>query len=394
MSNTIELEKVLVDVVAGFELSFPLKDMTNMDLSSDFGDKNGDTIYVKADNYGTVYQTTDLTNKMSDIVSVGVPLKLLPYKMGGSYTTLQKTLSLGGQSGVTKIAKKWGKGFAHDLHKIAYNTALRGASTAVVSTGTFAQLASGINNVQKTNAMGNINGMLSYDLDTLIGKDGTSAFGNSSLAKQLYEGNIKNYRGCDVVAGPTTILATNGVFPAGTITITNASGGFGTTTATFTPTANIASAITVVAGTAITAVVEAVDELGFTTGTKRVFIVQTDVELSGSTGIAIDVGDVFFSGPMKNVSAAISARAVTNLMEASSNYATGVVFNENELMLGMKGIAPLMSNSTTAMDVDTIPIRVSYEGSAKTSTEDMIFDTLFGAGVYTRRGLSGLYVKV
>lgn len=394
MSNTIELEKVLVDYTAGFELNFPIKDMTKMDMSKEFGDDQGETIYVKAQNYGTTYQTTDLTNKMSDIISKGVPLTLLPYKKGASYTSLQKTNSLGGNSGVQKIVKKWSAEMADTLHLVAYNTALLGSSTSVVSTGTYAQLATAINNVRKTKAMGSINGMLSFDMDTLIGNDGVSKWGAGSLASQMYEGDIKRFRNCDFLTGSTNILTTGAIFPAGTVTITNATGGFGTTTATFTPTSNIASAITVVAGTAFTAVVEAVDELGNTTGTKRTFIIQENVELSGSTAIAINVGDVFFSGPLKNVSGAISAKAVTNLMEASSNYATGVVFNENELMLGMKGIAPLMSNSSTVNSADGVPIRVTYEGSAKVSTEDMIFDTLFGASVFTRRSISGLYVKV
>lgn len=390
MANSIELQKVLVDYVAGFEGMFAIKEIANTTLEGKFGDDQGDTIYVKTRNYGTTYQTADLTNKMSNIVTEGIPLKLLPYKKGASYSFLENTLELGGDE--SAILRDWSGEMADTLSREAYTTALRGASTAVVSTGTFAQLGAAINNVKKASQKGKIGGMLSFDINTLVNNSGISQFGNSQLANKLYQGVIGNYRGADFIEGRTDILVTDAIFPAGTVTITNTAG---VTSAAYTPTSSISSEVTVKAGTAFTlAGIYAVDELGLSTGTRRVFTVQADVKLSGADPIAINVGDVFFTGPRKNVSGAISGKALTNLFEANSQYATGVVMNENELMLGMKGIKPLRTNSVTMQSTEGLPIRVTYEGSAKTSTEDMIWDVLFGSAVYSRRGICGLYVKV
>lgn len=388
MANTIELQKVLVEYVAGFEGQFPIKEIANTSLEAKFGDNQGDTIYAKGYNYGTTYQTTDLTNKMSNIETVGIPLTILPYKKGASYSFLENTLELGNDT--SEIMKRWSGEMADVLARKAYDVALKGASTAVVSTGTFAQLGSAINNVKKASQSGKIGGMLSFDVTTLVTNSGISQFGNSQLANKLYQGVIGNFRGCDFIEGRTDILTTGAIFPASTVTITNTNG---VTTAEVTP--SVGTAITIKAGTAFTlAGIYAVDELGNSTGTLRVFTLQEDFALSGTTAQAINVGDVFFDGPRKNVSGAISAKTLTNLFEANSNYATGVVMNENELMIAAKGIKPLRSNSTTMSSTEGMPIRVTYEGSAKTSYEDMIFDVLFGAAVYSRRGISGIYVKV
>lgn len=388
MANTIELQKVLVEYVAGFEGQFPIKEIANTSLEAKFGDNQGDTIYAKGYNYGTTYQTTDLTNKMSNIETVGIPLTILPYKKGASYSFLENTLELGNDT--SEIMKRWSGEMADVLARKAYDVALKGASTAVVSTGTFAQLGSAINNVKKASQSGKIGGMLSFDVTTLVTNSGISQFGNSQLANKLYQGVIGNFRGCDFIEGRTDILTTGAIFPASTVTITNTNG---VTTAEVTP--SVGTAITIKAGTAFTlAGIYAVDELGNSTGTLRVFTLQEDFALSGTDAQDINVGDVFFDGPRKNVSGAISAKTLTNLFEANSNYATGVVMNENELMIAAKGIKPLRSNSTTMSSAEGMPIRVTYEGSAKTSYEDMIFDVLFGAAVYSRRGISGIYVKV
>lgn len=389
MSNTIELQKVLVDYVAGFEGQFPIKEIANTSLEGKFGDDQGDTIYVKSRNYGTTYQTTDLTGKMSGIETVGVPLKLLPYKKGAEYSFLENTLELGGD--IDEVVSNWASEMADVLSRKAYDTAIKGANTAVISTGTFAQLGTAITNVKKASQKGKIGGMLSYDLTTLIANAGINQFGNSVLADKLYQGVIGNFRGANFIEGRTDVVEIEDIFPAGTFTITNTNG---VTTASYQYDTSAAGE-TIKAGTPFTLEgIYAVDELGNSTGTKRTFIVQEDVVLSTSAATAINVGDVFFSGPRKNVSGAISAVALTNLVEANSQYVTGVVMNENELMLGMKGIKPLRSNSTTMDSTQGLPIRVTYEGTAKTSTEDMIWDVLFGANIYSGRGICALYVKV
>ena len=388
MANQIELQKVLVDYTAGFEGNFAIKEIANTSLEKEFGDDQGTTIYAKAYNYGTTYQTTDLTSKMSDIQTVGVPLTLLPYKKGASYSMLENTLSLGSDG--TELIKRWSAEMADLLSRKAYDVALKGSSTAVVSTGTFAQLGAAINHVKKASQGGKIGGMLSFDITTSVTNSGIASFGNSQLANKLYQGVIGNYRGVDFIEGRTDILATGAIFPASTITITNVAG---VTTALVTP--SVGTAVTIKAGTVFTiAGIKAVDELGNSTGSDRAFTLQTDFALSGTSAQAIDVGDVFFAGPRKSVSAAISGLAITNLMEANKEYATGVVCNENELMIAAKGIKALRTNSTTMASSEGMPIRVTYEGSAKTSSEDMIFDILFGSAVYSRRGVSGLYMKL
>ena len=136
------------------------------------------------------------------------------------------------------------------------------------------------------------------------------------------------------------------------------------------------------------------DELGNSTGTLRVFTLQEDFALSGTSAQPVNIGNVWFTGARRNVSGAITGKAITNLFEANAQYASGIVLNENELMLGFKAIRALKSNSSSLEAVDGLPIRVTYEGSAKTSTEDMVFDVLFGADVYSQRGISALFVKV
>ena len=388
MANTIDTNKIMVDYAAGFEAQFPIRAIANTTLASKFGDSTGDIIYAKSYNYGKTYKTSDLTGKMSDIEIVGIPLQLNQYKKGGSYSELEATVEMGGDQ--TEIIKRWSGEMADTLSREAYTKALRGASTAVVSTGTFAQLGSAINNVKKASQSGKIGGMLSFDVTTLIANSGINQFGNSTLANKLYQGVIGNFRGSDFIEGRTDIVETGAIFPASTITITNTNG---VTSALVTP--SVGTAITIKAGTSFTCPgIYAVDELGNSTGTLRVFTLQEDFALSGTSAQPINVGNVWFTGARKNVSGAISGKAITNLFEANAQYASGIVLNENELMLGFKAIRALKSNSSSLEAVDGLPIRVTYEGSAKTSTEDMIFDVLFGADVYSQRGIAGIYVKV
>ena len=142
--------------------------------------------------------------------------------------------------------------------------------------------------------------------------------------------------------------------------------------------------------------VYAVDIFGKTTGVLRSFVVQADVTIpTGTGGVDVDFGEIIFTGARKNVSvSAISSVALTNKFEANAVYASGVVFAKDELMIGMKGIKPLRTNSSTLKSVDGLPVRVTYEGSAKTSTEDLIFDVLAGATTYARRASSAIYTKV
>lgn len=390
MANEIALQKVLEDYGAALEAQMPIVALANTDLSDKFGDDQGDTVYAKIRNYGTTYQTSDLTGKMSDIKTEGVPLKLLPYKKGCSLSFLENTLEAGGD--IDAVIRDWAGEMADTIGRAFYETALLGSATTHVSTGTFADLAVLVNNVKKASMPGRVGGMLSFDINTLVTKAAVGEAWSAApfLAKDFYQGVIGNYRNATFVEGRTDMIETGAIFPAGSVTVTAG-------VAHYTPTASVSTAFTVKKGTVITlAGVYAVDIFGKSTGTLRSFVVQADVEVpTGTGGVDINIGDVIFSGARKNVSvSAISAVALTNKLEANATYATGVVFAKDELMLGMKGIKPLRSNSSTLKSVDGLPVRVTYEGSAKLSSEDLIFDVLAGSSIYARRASSAIYVKV
>lgn len=390
MANEIALQKVLEDYGAALEAQLPIVALANTDLSDKFGDDQGDTVYAKIRNYGTTHQTTDLTGKMSDIKSEGVPLKLLPWKKGASLSFLENTLEVGGD--IDAVIRDWSGEMADTIGKEFYRTALLGAATSHVSTGTFADLGVISNHVKKAGMAGSVGGMLSFDVNTLVCNSGQnqSFAAAPALSSKLYQGVIGSFRGVSYIEGRTDLLETGGIFPAGSVTVTAG-------VAHFTPTASVGTAIAVKKGTVVTlANVYAVDIFGKTTGVLRSFVVQADVTIpTGTGGADVDFGEIIFSGARKNVSvAAISSVALTNKFEANATYASGVVFAKDELMIGMKGIKPLRTNSSTLKSVDGLPIRVTYEGSAKTSTEDLIFDVLAGSSVYARRGSSALYIKV
>lgn len=391
MANEIALQKVLEDYGAALEAQMPILALANTDLSDKFGDDQGDTVYAKIRNYGTTYQTTDLTGKMSDIKTEGVPLKLNPYKKGCSLSFLENTLEAGGDTDA--VVRDWSGEMADTLGLSFYETALFGSATTHVSTGTFADLGVLVKNVKKANMAGKVGGMLSFDVNTLVSNSSINQSFTASpeMARKMYQGVIGDFRQATFVEGRTDLIETAGIFPAGTVTVK------GSGVAHFTPTSSVATAIDIKKGTVITlAGVYAVDIFGKSVGTLRSFVVQADVQIpTGADGVDVDFGDIIFAGPRKNVSvAAISAVAVTNKLEANAQYATGVVFAKDELMIGMKGIKPLRSNSSTLKSVDGLPIRITYEGSAKLSTEDMIFDVLAGSATFARRASSGLYVKV
>ena len=390
MANEIALQKVLEDYGAALEAQLPIVALANTDLSDKFGDDQGDTVYAKIRNFGTTHQTSDLTGKMSDIKTEGVPLQLLPWKKGASLTMLENTLEVGGD--IDAVIRDWAGEMADTIGKHFYSTALLGAATSHVSTGTFADLGVISNHVKKAGMGGSVGGMLSFDVNTLVCNSGTNqSFAAAPvLSKGLYQGVIGSFRGVNFIEGRTDLLETGGIFPAGSVTVTAG-------VAHFTPTSTVSTAIAVKKGTVVTlANVYAVDIFGKTTGVLRSFVVQADVTIpTGTGGVDVDFGEIIFSGARKNVSvAAISSVALTNKLEANSTYASGVVFAKDELMLGMKGIKPLRTNSSTLKAVDGLPIRVTYEGSAKTSTEDLIFDVLAGSSVYARRASSAIYCKV
>lgn len=391
MANEIALQKVLEEYGTALEAYLPILELANTDIGDKFGDDQGDTIYAKIRNVGTVYKTDDLTNKMSDIKTDGVPLKLDQYKMGLSLSFIEDTLEAGGD--IDAILKDNAAAFADSLGVGFYETALLGSATTHVSTGTYADLSLLGTHVKKAAMSGSVGGMLSFDVHNKVINSGSNHSFNAApaFAKNFYQGVIGEFGRVNYLEGRTDLIETGAIFAAGSVTVTAG-------VAHYTPAASVSTAFTVKKGTVFTlAGVYSIDMFGKSTGVLRSFIVQEDVEVpTGAGGVDINIGEVIFSGARKNVSvSAISAVALTNKLEANARYATGVVFAKNELMIGMKGIRPIRSGfSSSLMNTSSVPLRLTYDGSAKTSTNDLIFDVLAGSSVYARRASSALYVKI
>lgn len=401
MANLIITEKKIKAVSAILRVSCPILRMANRKLESTFADGNSDTVNMSINGYGTTYQTNDLTGKLSDINSLTVPLRVLQYRKGFSLSKISEMFDVNDKA--NSIVKPFCGEFAYTINQVYANTALFAANTAVVATSpTFAMLSGAIANVDETLMSGMTNGMLGITMQALITNSGISQFGNSALAKELYQNMIGNYNGVEFTKMPTPLITTAGIFPAGTMTITTAVDAFGvgTTTALFTATSAPGAAITIKAGTAIKlANVGAVGEMARETGKDRVLIVQSDTTIpttANTTPVAIPVGTVYFSGPKKNVNvSAISGVAVTNLMEANTKYMTGAVWNENDLMIAVKAPAPFASlDSMSVGPTDGLPIRMSVESYGLLSIESSYMDLLSGAAAYTGRSTCAIFLKV
>lgn len=389
MSNNIELNKVLADYSTSFAARYPIKELANTKVEAEFGDSTGDTIYVKSRGYGKTYQTTDLTGKMSDIEVVGVPVKLLPYKKGASASFIENTLELGedGKEVLAQMASE----MVDTLAISDYATALYGASNAIVGSGTFAELSRAITNVKKVGQGGKIGSMLSFDMrNAITNSSATQNFvAAPRMAEKYFDGVIGDFNGASVIEGRTDLIETLDLIPAGaTLTVTSAG------VATITPSGAVSA--TVAAGTIFkVAGISCVDELGKSIGVNRVFCLHEEAVFAGAGAVTVNIGEIFATGPRKNVSALPSASAITNLLEANSKYATGVVFSKDELIIVQKGIKPLKSSvSETVPAAAGMPIRMTYEGSAKVSNEEYIFDVLHGSKVYSQRAVSSLYTKL
>ena len=201
MANSLELKTLLADYTAGLNHSFPLRQLTNWDMQSKFSDGFGETIYAKGFDYGTTYQTSDLTGKFSNVNRQGAPLEILPYRKGISLSVLENTLEMDGDT--DEIIKRMSQEMAYSLTNVAYNTAIRGAAQGIVTTGTFADLSNAGIRVKNAKMNGKLGGMLSFDLHGTVAKSGIQSFGNSSLAKDMYDGVIGSFAGVDYVEGNT-----------------------------------------------------------------------------------------------------------------------------------------------------------------------------------------------
>jgi hypothetical protein len=92
---------------------------------------------------------------------------------------------------------------------------------------------------------------------------------------------------------------------------------------------------------------------------------------------------------------AISAVAVTNKLQADTSYYTGVIFKDTELLMAMPDLKELKGIvSSSIKSTEGLPIRVSYDGNALTSSENLVFKTMFGSRLYTGNGAYAIYQKM
>lgn len=400
MANSIDLEKILVKASAGLDVNFFMKSLGSMDYSSKYTNESGETINVKIHNYPSVHQTNDMTGLVSSMETKSVPLTVAPYMSAFSYLDVEDSFELADKDVFMTNA---GKKIADTVNDIAYNSALFGANTGVViSSGSadFGTLSKGQIVVGSARMEGRINAVLSSELRGIVldSAKTNQAFSAAKLAEQYQAGNISSWNGTNWADYDRQMLTTDDIFPAGSFTITNTAGIYGGTVANFTPTSSVGTALTIKKGTAFTlAGVKAVSIDGKVRSADRLFIVQEDTTIPTGTGAtAVNIGQVFFTGALKNVSvSAISALAVTNKLEADTSYYTGAIFKDTELLMAMPDLKELKGIvSSSIKSTEGCPIRVSYDGDALTSSENLVFKTMFGSRLYTGNGAYAIYQKM
>ena len=400
MAISIELEKILIKASAGLDTNFFMKSLGSMDYSSKYTNESGETVNVKIHNYPSVHQTNDMTGLVSSMETKSVPLTIAPYMSAFSYLDVEDTFELGDKDVFMANA---GKKIADTINDLAYESAIYGANTGtVISSGSadFGTLSKGQIVVGSARMEGRINAVLSSELRGIVldGAKSNQAFAAAKLADMYQQGNISNWNGTNWADYDIQMLTTDDIFPAGTFTITNTAGIHGGTVAEFTPTSAVATALKIKKGTCFTlAGAKAVSIDGKTRSADRLFIVQEDTTIpTGAGATAVNIGQVFFTGALKNVSlSAISGLAVTNKLAADTSYYTGVIFKDTELLMAMPDLKELKGIASSSIkSTEGCPIRVSYDGNALTSSENLVFKTMFGSRLYTGNGAYAIYQKM
>lgn len=382
MSNSIATKTNAALVAGAAKAKFPMLQYVNRQIEKEFGNDQGDTVLMKITNYGVVTQGEAIGN--TDTIVETIPIQVLPYNTAASLGIVEESLQIGNYDEM--IAEPRGAKFARTLNSIVFKEALGAANTAVVSTGTFAQLGTAVARVKSSEMDGPIAGMLGYDLTSLITNSGISQFGNSKLASDLYEGTIGSFRGADWLEGPADIL------PIAEATIATAADANLVTAANNATALTFGGAQTLSAGLIINiAGVYAVNEFGESTGNLRNFTVASDVAASATCPI---VGSIIFTGPKKNVSVSAISDLVATTPMTAGNYYTGICWNKNDLAVAMKPIAPFPENSTTLKSVKGIPLRMTAQGNISSGARLTRWDVLFGTKARTGRGTCAIYVKI
>lgn len=399
MANDVKLKKILAEAVVSADLQFPLKELINTEISSEFGSATGGTVDVKIRNVGQTYKQWDLTGVTDGMQVDTVPVTVGPYRTLMSYSDYENTLVLGDDKDA--LIDNWTKGLVDQIATDTFESVLLGANYAeVATTASINLLSTSINQIRSAKMAGSINGILSHDIETAIMNASNSnyAFAAPTLASKYADGEVGSWNGVNFGRQVADQLEIENIFAAGSAEFTVATDG--SATLTIAATSAPSAAYTVKKGTVFT--VDGIKGVNmFLKGTTkdRAFVVQEDVEMPASTvKTAVNVGYVSFVGARKNAEGTIVSTKVTgaiaNKFTAGKTYVRGAVFYKNDVLGAMKQIAPQSENSCSTKRVNGIPLRVLKESNGRKSSEDLIIDTLYGTGMYSRRGVAGIYLQI
>lgn len=400
MANDIKLKKILAEAKASADLQFPLRELINTEVSSEIGSASGGTVDVKIRNVGQTYKQWDLSAVTADGLQVDtVPISVGPYRTIMQYSDYENTVELGDDKDA--LIDNWTAGLVDNIADDTFNSIMLGANYSEVATvASINTLSNAINQVRSAKMAGQINGILSHDIETAIMNSSSTnyAFSDAKLASKYMDGLVGNWNGVNFGRQVADQLEIENVFAAGTATFTVAADGSATLkiAATSAPSA----AYIVKAGTVVTvANVFGVNMFGKGTTKLRSFVVQEDVEMPASTvATTVNVGYVSFVGARKNSHGTITAGTVTgaisNKFAAGKTYVRGAVFYKNDVLGAMKGIKAQAENACSTKKAEGVPLRLIYESNGRASSEDLIIDTLYGTGMYSRRGVAGIYLQI
>lgn len=399
MANDIKLKKILAEAKASADLQFPLRELINTEISSEIGSATGGTVDVKIRNVGQTYKQWDLSAVNNDLLVDTVPVTVSPYRTIMTYSDYENTVELGDDKDA--LIDNFAAGLVDHIADDTFNSIMLGANYSEVATvASINTISNAINQVRSAKMAGQVNGILSHDIETLIMNSSSTnyAFSDSKLASKYMDGLVGNWNGVNFGRQVVDQLEIEDVFAAGSATFTVDAKGLATLkiAATSAPSA----AYTVKAGTVFTvAGVYGVNMFGKGTTKLRSFVVQEDVEMPASTvATTVNVGPVYFLGASKNAHGTITANAVTgaiaNKFAAGKTYVRGAVFYKNDVLGAMKGIKAQEENSCSTRKSEGIPLRLLYESNGRLSKEDLIIDTLYGTGMYSRRGVAGIYLQI
>lgn len=403
MANDIKLKKILAEAKASADLQFPLRELINTEISSEFGSATGGTVDVKIRNVGTTYKQWDLTGVTNDMQVDTVPVTVGPYRTVMSYSDYENTLELGDDKDA--LIDNWAAGLVDEIADDTFNSIMLGANySEVATTASINTLSNAINQVRSAKMAGQINGILSHDIETAIMNSSSTnyAFSDAKLASKYMDGLVGNWNGVNFGRQVADQLEIEDVFAAGSAVFTvNAKG---EATLTIAATSAPSAAYTVKAGTVFTvADVFGANMFGKGTTKLRSFVVQEDVEMPASTAAtAVNVGPVSFFGAKKNAHGTMVTShgvttvtgAIANKFVAGKTYVRGAVFYKNDVLGALKGIKPQAENSCSTRKAEGVPLRLVYESSGRKASEDLIVDTLYGTGMYSRRGVAGIYLQI